>query len=241
MTDWDASVPLPSREATLRPADGVELRRLSEAEPELWRLVGEDGARIVRLPAGLLRVLPVLPDEPLVLRFSTRLDVSAGAPTAHLFAGLPVNLRLEHVPETGSPLTVAHVTAPGLRRRLAVGRVDDPQMARTAQIEVVAAPCDVPEGLAVVPLRFLSPETGTRTLDRVMLPAGGLSLWAGGSVLYTSAVEVDLRESETVGVRILPEVPRPDVTLRFGPTSQTGEFSLRGIVRALTQFARGAE
>lgn len=242
MIDWDRTWPLPlSGEAvTLEP--GLSLRRAGTTDAALWRFEPPESPRLVRLGGGHLRLVPTLPAEPLVLRFDARLDLTPGPGRAAVFAGMPVNLRLEHVPAPGAePATLAEVVSPGLRRHLAVGRVEDPQLARAVDVCLYDTPSAVPEGLAVMPLRLRLPETGLRSLDRVMLPAGGLSLWAGGRILYTAAVEVDLREADALEVRILAEVPRADVSLRFGPTSNTGEFSLKALMRSLTQLARGAD
>jgi hypothetical protein len=180
-----------------------------------------------------------------VLRFAAPLDLtpSSGQGCVEVFAALPVDVQVEHLPEgeKAKPSVVAQAFASGLRRRLAVGRVEAPSLARAVDTSLQASAADVAPGLAVLPLRFRLPEEGVRTLDRIMLPAGGLSLWAGGPALYASAVEVDPRHPEEVLVRILAEVPRADVSLRSGPTSNTGEFSLRGLVRALTQITFGAE
>lgn len=244
MTDWDARVPLPAvGEAGPFALDaGLALERLSPREPDLFRVVGDDGPRVLRLCRGELRYAPALPAEALMLRFDARVEVPAGTGGLSLYAGLPVDTALEHVSADGAQITrVALRASPALKRRLALGKVDDATLARAVDVSLCATPSEVPPGLAVLPLRFLGATDTARTVDRVMLPAGGLCLWAGGPLLFTSAVEIDLREGEAVGVRVLPEVPRADVTLRFGPTSDTGEFSLRSIMRALTQFVRGVE
>lgn len=241
MIDWDRTWPLPlSGDAVTLEAD-LSLRRAGTTDAALWRFEPPEAPRLVRLGGGHLRLVPTLPPEPLVLRFDARLDLTPGPGRAAVFAGMPVNLRLEHVPAPGAePAPLAERVSPGLRRHLAVGRVEDPQLARAVDVCLYDTPGAVPEGLAVMPLRLRLPETGLRSLDRVMLPAGGLSLWAGGKVLYTAAVEVDLRDADALEVHILAEVPRADVSLRFGPTSNTGEFSLKSLMRSLTQLARGA-
>jgi hypothetical protein len=240
--DWDRTWPLPLSGDAVTLEPGLSLRRAGSTDAALWRFEPPETPRLVRLGAGHLRLVPTLPAEPLVLRFDARLDLTPGPGHAAIFAGLPVNLRLEHVPGPGmEPATLAERVSPGLRRHLAVGQVEDPVLARAVDVGLYDSAAGVPEGLAVMPLRLRLPESGLRSLDRVMLPAGGLSLWAGGKVLYTAAVEVDLREADALEVRILAEVPRADVSLRFGPTSNTGEFSLKALMRSLTQLARGAD
>lgn len=273
---------------TLTLEDGLSLRRVGDHDPTLWRLEPPEAPRIVRLGAGYLRLVPTLPPEPLVLRFETPLDFTPGTPDAAgrshalLFAGLPVNLRVEHVaadptesapsqsaeppiqgrggpgvgrpvsgPPSGygagaaagvrTPFTVVERVVPGLRRRLAVGRVEEPVLARAVDVKLYDRAAEVPAGLAVLPLRFRLPDSGQRSLDRVMLPAGCLSLWAGGTVVHGATVEVDLHDPDELEIRILTEVPRADVSLRFGPPSDTGEFSLRSLMRSLTQLALGAD
>ncbi len=243
MTNWDETWPLSTAGERVELPMGLELARAGAPETHLWRTQPPQAPRLLRLPGGYLRLVPTVPDEPLVLRFDARLDLAPGAGRAVVYAGLPVNLRVEHMPvgERAAAVPVLEHTVPALRRRLAVGQVEAPQMARCVDVTLHDAPGSVGEGLAVLPLRIALPEEGVRSLDRVMLPRGGLSLWAGGRQLFASAVEVDLADDDAVEVRILAEVPRPDVSLRFGPSSDTGSFSLRSLVRALTQRAMGSD
>lgn len=251
MIDWDRTWSLPTPDQTdaegrLELAPGLTLRRQGSEEAGLWRFESPEPARLVRLTAGDLRLVPVLPAEPLVLRFDTRLDLTPGPGVAAVFAGLPVCVRLEHVPpytraDMASGTALAEHVPPALRRQLALGKVEEPQLARAVDVTLYDSAARVPEGLAVMPLRVRLPDLGLRSIDRVMLPAGGLSLWAGARMLYTSAVEVDVRDPDAVEVRVLAEVPRADVTLRSGPASTTGEFSLRALIRYLTSLARGTD
>ncbi len=243
MTNWDETWPLATAGERLELPFGLGLVRGGRPETHLWRTEPPLASRLVRLPGGYLRIVPTLPDEPLVVRFDARLDLAPGTGRAAVFAGLPVNLRVEHMAlgERVAGVPVLEHVVPGLRRRLVVGQVDAPQMARCVDVTLHPSPDAVPVGLAVLPLRIRLPEEGLRSLDRVMLPRGGVSLWAGGTHLHASVVEVDPAEDDAAEVRILAEVPRPDVSLRFGPSPDTGSFSLRSFVRALTGRGMGSD
>jgi len=243
VTNWDETWPLSTAGERLELPMGLVLVRAGAPETHLWRTQPPQPPRLLRLPGGHLRLVPTMPDEPLVLRFDARLDLAPGTGRAVVYAGLPVNLRVEHMPvgERTAPIAVLEQSVPALRRRLAIGPVEAPQMARCVDVTLHDAAALVGNGLAVLPLRVALPEEGVRSLDRVILPRGGLSIWAGGRQLFASAVEVDHGDDDAVEVRVLAEVPRPDVSLRFGPSSDTGSFSLSSLVRALTQRAMGSD
>lgn len=252
VTDWDRTWDLPTLADTLELGEGLTLHRVGEPTAELWQWAFN--AHLVRLPRGTLRLVPVFPNEPIVLRLDRPLDLAPGKESV-AWTGLPVDVQVEHMaPSVSGPghghgnglgpgvvAVLARHHAPGLRRRLAVGSVDAPLIARTAEATLYSAPNRVPAGQAVIPLRFLHAPDALRTLDRILLPAGQLSLWAGRTVVYSGMVEVDLRESVAVGVRVVHEVPRGDVSLRSGPPPESGDFSLRSVLRSLTQIVQWVE
>ncbi len=83
-----------------------------------------------------------------------------------------------------------------------------------------------------MPLRFERPGSAA-TIDRLVVPAGVLSLYSRGLRLVSARLNVGVPRENEVHVAVQSGPPAPDMVRRFGPPDGPRSFSAR-----LGQLAR---
>ncbi|MCB9536963.1 MAG: hypothetical protein H6704_11980 [Myxococcales bacterium] len=230
--NWDVAVEVGEDATIAAPGCLVALDRLGD---DVWRMATHDAFRDVWLPRGAARVSlrPALPAEPLALCFAVPLQAVGGAGALEGWGAMPVEAVLEVRTDAGV-VDVLTITPPRLRRKLAVGPVDAAELARA--VDVAFRPGPLPEvgppGECVVPLRFERPGSAA-TIDRLVVPAGVLSLYSRGPRLVSARLNVGVPRENDVHVAVQSGPPAPDMVRRFGPPDGPRSFSAR-----LGQLAR---